>query len=90
MLRSPSEMDRLIRMPELEVLTGLSRATIYRLIRQGAFPAAVELSANSRGWFASHVQSWQESLKPAGARLDCETRGKPPAKSRIHKTRDNG
>lgn len=67
------ELDWIVRMPELETLTGLSRASIYRLIRHGSFPAGVELSANSRGWFASQVRAWQESLKPAEVRLQPET-----------------
>jgi prophage regulatory protein len=79
MHKSPPELDRLIRMPELEVLTGLSRATIYRLIRQGRFVAPVALAANSRGWFASQVRAWQEGLKPAEVTLDPEAETEPPA-----------
>jgi prophage regulatory protein len=74
------ELDRLIRMPELEVLTGLSRATIYRLIRQKRFAAPVALAANSRGWFASQVRAWQEGLKPAEPRPDTEAVGERAAR----------
>jgi len=80
------ELDRLIRMPELEVLTGLSRATIYRLIRQGRFVAPVALAANSRGWFASQVRAWQEGLRPTGAKPASETEAEPPARQKRNRS----
>jgi prophage regulatory protein len=61
---SPPDLDRLIRLPELIRLTGLSRPTLYRLIRRGKFPPPVQLAENCKGWFASQVQAWQHSLKP--------------------------
>jgi prophage regulatory protein len=62
----PMAMDRIVRMPELRAVTGLSSATIYRLIAKGAFPQAVVLGANSRGWRASAVASWLDGLEDAG------------------------
>ena len=59
------ELDEIIRRPELRRRTGLSDATTYRLIRQGKFPAPVVLAQNARGWRASQVKAWQESLQPA-------------------------
>ena len=58
-------LDRLIRLPELLQITGLSRATVYRLIEQRKFPASVQISANSKGWFASQVEAWMQSLRTA-------------------------
>jgi prophage regulatory protein len=55
------EPERLIRLKELRILTGLGRSTIYRLIEQGRFPkqlrplgARVKLSV----WRASEVRAW--------------------------------
>lgn len=59
-------MDRLIRLPELTEITGLSRAELYRRSAQGKFPRARVLGPRSRGWLASEVQAWIESLEPAG------------------------
>ena len=58
-------LDRIIRLPELVEITGLSAATVYRLIAQGRFPRPVVLGRQARGWIASQIQAWFESLKPA-------------------------
>lgn len=60
---SPLELDRIIRLPELIRITGLSRPTLYRMIAKGRFPAPFELSINSKGWKASQIRTWQKSLK---------------------------
>ena len=39
--------DRLLRRREVEELTGLSRASIYRLMRRGRFPRPVRVSATA-------------------------------------------
>ena len=64
------ELDRIIRMPELEAITGLSSATIYRKMAEGTFPRSVQLGRNSVGWRASAVQTWNESLEDAGPEPD--------------------
>lgn len=62
---SEVDLDRIIRLPELLTLTGLSRASIYRQIAAGQFPAPVSITANTKGWFASAIKAWQQSLKAA-------------------------
>jgi prophage regulatory protein len=42
-------------------MTTLSRSTIYRLMKNKAFPASIRLSANSVGWLESDVEQWIES-----------------------------
>jgi prophage regulatory protein len=59
-------VDRILRLPELMEVTGLSSATIYRRIAAGRFPRAVALGKNARGWKASAVTAWLESLEPVG------------------------
>jgi len=39
-------------------LTGLSKPTIYRLIRRGEFPRPVRLSLRASGWLLSDVESF--------------------------------
>lgn len=53
--------DALLRFPEVRTLTGLSRATIWRLERDGRFPARRLLGVNSVGWLRSEVQGWVQS-----------------------------
>jgi len=50
--------EKIIRMPDLVMLVGLSRATIYRMICEGDFPAPIKLSRRASGWLESAVQSW--------------------------------
>ena len=59
--------DRILRRPEVEHLTGLSRSTIYYLIERGDFPRQVKLGRHASGWRESHVQAWIESRKEADA-----------------------
>ncbi len=49
-----------LRFPEVRQLTGLSRSTLWRMEREGAFPARRKLSARSVGWLASEVKIWTE------------------------------
>ena len=58
----------LIRMPRLEIATGLKRSTIYKLMQcpDSGFPQPVKLSnSNARGapvaWVLSEVQAWARS-----------------------------
>jgi prophage regulatory protein len=58
----------LIRMPSLEIATGLKRSTLYKLMQgtESGFPRPVKLSnSDARGapvaWVLSEVQSWVKS-----------------------------
>ena len=66
--------DRLLRRREVEELTGLSRASIYRLMRSGSFPLPVRVSATAVRWKASDITAWIESRPVVESEL-----GSPPA-----------
>ena len=51
----------LIRWPEVQSLTGLSRSTVDRLERAGSFPRRVILSSNAVGWRKTEVLAWTQS-----------------------------
>lgn len=53
--------DRFLRMPEVRKMTGLSRAHIYYLAQQGAFPKPYKLSEKALAWLLSEVTSWMQS-----------------------------
>ena len=57
--------DRLLRCPEVEEITGLSRASIYRLMQCGRFPPRVKASATAVRWRQSEVYAWIESRPEA-------------------------
>ena len=51
--------ERFLRRPEVERITGLSRAHIYRLMKAGAFPSSIPLlSTRVVVWLASDVDAW--------------------------------
>ena len=56
-----------LRWPRVRQLTGLSRSTIWRLEKNGQFPARRKLSANSVGWSLIELQAWMQSRSAATA-----------------------
>jgi prophage regulatory protein len=56
-------MSRILRLPEVKAITGLSRSTIYARIAAGTFPRPVALGIRAIGWPLDAVDSWLEALK---------------------------
>lgn len=52
---------KVLRLPDVESITGLSRSTIYKKIKAGTFPKYMKLGSRSTGWLASDVESWVQS-----------------------------
>jgi prophage regulatory protein len=52
---------RILKRPEVEATTGLSRSTIYALVDSQKFPAQIQLGPRSVGWLEHEVQAWLES-----------------------------
>jgi predicted DNA-binding transcriptional regulator AlpA len=42
--------DEILRLPQVVGLVGLSRVTLYRGVKDGAFPAPVALGKSASGW----------------------------------------
>ena len=59
------EVDRLLRLREVVSIVGVSRATLYEMIRRGEFPAPVRIGARAVGWRQSEVQRWLASRPTA-------------------------
>ncbi len=55
----------LLRMALVVALTGLSRATLYRLMDKGEFPKSVQLSKHSVAWRQADVAAWTASRSAA-------------------------
>ncbi|MBE8575827.1 MULTISPECIES: helix-turn-helix transcriptional regulator [Vibrio] len=51
-------MMRLIRMREVLDKTGLSKATLYRLIAAGKFPASIQIACRAVAWEESQVDEY--------------------------------
>ncbi|WP_108815667.1 helix-turn-helix transcriptional regulator [Loktanella sp. Alg231-35] len=56
---------RILRRPAVEQRTGLSRSTIYLLMKRGEFPQPIRLSARAVGWPEDAIANWLESRKSA-------------------------
>lgn len=50
--------DRLIRMPEVESLTGMKKSAIYSLLGRKEFPKPVRLSGRCVAWPETAVLQW--------------------------------
>lgn len=48
----------ILRMPDVQRKTGLSKSRIYRLEREGNFPHRIELGPNTVGWVEYEVDEW--------------------------------
>jgi len=52
-----------VRLSKVVNLTDLSRATIWRRIRNSGFPAPIKLSSNCARWELGEVLAWLEQKK---------------------------
>lgn len=59
--------EKLIRRPEVESRTGLSRSTLYDWMKRGEFPQPVKLGARLVAWRESDVLNWIEARQTSDA-----------------------
>ena len=52
--------ESIIRLPEVQNRTGLSRSEIYRREALGQFPQRVSIGVRSVGWVSGEIQIWVE------------------------------
>lgn len=52
------QLERHLRWPEVQPLVGVSKATWWRLVRSGAAPKGVRVSANCVAWPASNIAAF--------------------------------
>jgi prophage regulatory protein len=55
--------ERILRRPEVQHRTGLSRSTIYVKMAAGAFPKPLPLGVRAVGWAESEITAWLEGRK---------------------------
>ncbi|WP_410482841.1 helix-turn-helix transcriptional regulator [Sphingomonas sp. A2-49] len=55
-------VDRLIRRSEVELITSLSKSSIYNYINCGSFPPPVSLGRGAVRWRLSDITNWIEQL----------------------------
>jgi len=60
----------LLRLTQVEKITGLKKSAIYQRISEGTFPAPVKLGTRAVAWRSDVVQTWIKGL-PGGGGLRC-------------------
>jgi len=50
----------LLRLKQVECLTGCRKSTLYRMMKQGRFPRSVEITPRLVAWSEADVQQWIE------------------------------
>jgi prophage regulatory protein len=49
---------RILRLPDVKALTGLSRSTIYLRMSNGDFPKPISLGGKAVGWIEQEIEAW--------------------------------
>ena len=63
--------DRILRIEDVLEMTGLSRSSLYRRVKDGTFPASLRLGGETSravGWLQSEVADWIAS-RPRAAEV---------------------
>jgi len=66
---SPSTTgERLLRLPDVELRTGLKKSAIYAGMKQGTFPPGVKLGQRATAWSETSIAVWIEAKISAAVR----------------------
>jgi prophage regulatory protein len=52
------ETESLLRLPQVQNRTGLSRSAIYQRVREGTFPPPIKLGERASAWQETAVALW--------------------------------
>ena len=50
--------QKILRLPSVLEVTGLSRTTVWRMVKRDNFPAPIKLGQRAVGWRASEIEAW--------------------------------
>lgn len=59
--------SRLLRRPEVERQTGLSRTSIYRQMDEGTFPRPQRIGRRAVAWCEAAIEKWKAERPPSHA-----------------------
>ena len=57
----PDTQVLLVRLRQLTAMVGLSRSTIYRLVKAGNFPKPIRIGISSLAWRMDDIHKWIDS-----------------------------
>ena len=55
-------VSTILRRPDVEAVTGLSRSTIYKWMDEGSFPKPAKLRLRAVGWREADINDWLNKL----------------------------
>ena len=58
--------ERMLRLPQVVEISGLSPSTIFRLMKQGQFPPVKQVGPRAARWRLSEIDAWIAGL-PGGS-----------------------
>jgi prophage regulatory protein len=62
-------IQTIIRLPQVKARTGLSRSTIYSLIKAGQFKAPIALGARAVGWLETDISDFIDARVKASRKV---------------------
>jgi prophage regulatory protein len=72
--RERRRLRRILRLPEVEAITGKKESSIYEDIAAGTFPAPIPLGPRAVGWLEDELIGWQQAQIAARAARAAERR----------------
>jgi prophage regulatory protein len=63
-----TDLDRIIRLKEFLLLTGLGRSTVYKMISVGVIDRPLQISVRAVGWRMSSVTKFLNSRRTTGVK----------------------
>ena len=57
-MNEPRPPEQLLRIADVQTRTGLSRASVWRLVRDASFPAPVRIGRRAVAWLDTEIDSW--------------------------------
>jgi prophage regulatory protein len=64
-------VTKILRLPDVKNITGLSRSTIYLKISEGSFPKPISLGPRAVGWVEEHVLQWVQERIDSSRNSTC-------------------
>ncbi|HFF6212256.1 MULTISPECIES: AlpA family phage regulatory protein [Stenotrophomonas] len=55
-------MSRLLRLPDVKAITGLSKSSVYGLMAEGRFPPSRKITPRIAVWVAAEVEAWVKAV----------------------------
>ncbi len=52
---------RFLRLNQVKEITGLSRSSLYQMMRNGLFPSSITIGSRAIAWTDESIQAWIES-----------------------------